>query len=460
MPAALESCVASLTAKWKKDPKSRPAPKTKGQKPESQAYAVCTATLKRAGKMSDVQYADALVSLGDGDMAGRMQMLEDMGYDHDEAAELAVKARDAGQDKVVGLGPALLGAALSIRPFIKRQEMATVVEDGEDRFLRIPLMRRGKWRHPVYGVLNFDESFFSSIRKNFDSKTVGQELPIKKSHTPADQPALGWISRMELDDKGRFCVYASPTGDEGVELIKSKRMPYASAEFVFNYRDNEMKVLSLADMEEAGKDDDDGVYQFTDEELQFIEDYDGCIDCGREEDNVSEKTATDVAALSAEEVKALQDQVAQLAVLQETVSNLQTALDEKDSALDAERRRIEELESINERALAAAIVERARNYQDEDGRVHSAVFLNVLEAGLGMRALEFGDETIVELAEDVTVESVREYYTDLLRFLAENQPGSAPAKGSTEGVEDNELSRPEVDEEVGANLWDDETEGF
>jgi hypothetical protein len=430
-------------ARWKSDPSSRPKSRDPKTKTEAQAYALCTATLKKQGKLSDAELFVALTEAGDGDIAGRVAIFEEIGYSNEEAITMAFADRDAGKDKLDGLGPVLTGVALTIRPFVKRQEEAKLREDDDGRqIMEIPLLRKSMWRHPLYGVLKFDDNFINTVSTNFKNNVFGQRVPIKDGHRPREQHALGWVEDLGLDEN-QFYVYAPATGEKGPDLIKSKKAPYASAEFAVNYRDHEIKALSFEGMELTDE-VDEGVYEFSEEELAYIE---LRTDHTIEETEMPNETETpDVVQLSNEEWTDLQDRVTAAEGLATRLETLETQLSERET-------RITELETINEQALVQALTERARAYRDAEGNAHSAVFLNAYEAALGMSEFVDGDVEIV-LAEDVTAEAVRDYYRRMLRYLAETQPGVVPTEGNTEAHDDRELESEEVPEDFGADLWE------
>lgn len=446
MPVALENCVASLQAKWKSDPKSRPTPRDPKQDEKSQAYAICTATLKKKGAMSDADYYAALADQGDGDIVGRVAILSDLGYTKDEAIELALASRDKGSGKLEGFGPAIVGVALTIKPFIKRQERASILEAEDGRqVMRIPVMRKGTWRHPVYGVLRFDDGFFGSVISNFQRNVYGQDVPVKDGHRPQEQHALGWVQNVELQDD-RFVVLADPTDSRGVDIIKSKKAPYASAEFVFDYKDTELKTLSLEGIEETD-DTSEGVYEFSESELAFIDSLslDECAGCT--EDKMSETNEPTTVQLSAEEFEALEMRLAQLDELAGRLAVLSGEIDSRDT-------RIAELESLNEAVLVDALVEKAKAYRDRENRGHSAIFLNAYEAALSFGEIVVGDEVVVTLSEDITPETVRDYFRGILRFLAETMPGVVPFTDQAVPQDVRDLADTELPENYGSDLWE------
>lgn len=205
MPESLEKCVASLQAKWSKDPKSRPTPKKdkdgKPQRASQQAHAICTASLQKAGKMEDELTAIALE----------------------------------------GAGMTLMGLAVTNRPHLKGLPAVKIVKkevEGEEReLLRIPLLLQGIWRHSK-GNLVFNSKVFGRLQKNLKDGVIGQDVCIDSRHNP-DWGALGWIGPefagtglKEEDDILVAYAEATPIGKEKVE---QKAFRYASAELNTNF---------------------------------------------------------------------------------------------------------------------------------------------------------------------------------------------------------------------------------
>ena len=200
MPEKLDACVSSLLAKWKKDPKSRPAPK-EDQKPEAQAHAICTASLKKTGKMDDLTAFS----------------LED------------------------NIGPVMVGAAATNRPHLKGLPAITELEDG---ILRVPLIVLGRWKH-ISGVLNFTRGYVSRLRDNFESNVLGMDTSLDARHLP-QLGALAWFKRLafeDQDDKHLLVGYADPT-PSGKQVVVEKRYKYASIEFHPNYSHPLLEALS------------------------------------------------------------------------------------------------------------------------------------------------------------------------------------------------------------------------
>ena len=111
-------------------------------------------------------------------------------------------------------------------------------DDG--KMLRVPLIRQGKFDHPWYGELDYDDKYMQSLVDNFYGFVVGTDLTLTDGHRSMFNPnpdVLGWWREVELDDGGQLTVFAEPT-ERGLELIPSERR-YASAELEDNYVDSE-----------------------------------------------------------------------------------------------------------------------------------------------------------------------------------------------------------------------------
>jgi len=106
--------------------------------------------------------------------------------------------------------------------------------DGDPIF-RIPLMRKGTWKHPWYGKMEFDDGFFASLITNFDQNAVGHDLALDARHQP-DWGALGWFTDVVVEDEN-LIVYANPT-EKGLEVVPNS-LRYASAEYDPDYEDAE-----------------------------------------------------------------------------------------------------------------------------------------------------------------------------------------------------------------------------
>jgi len=217
MPAQLEACVSGMLAKWRKNPKDRPEPKkSKSGKPQtarSQAFAICTASLQKAGKLETVD----LVSLE-------------------------------------GVGPTVLGAAATNRPHIKGLPPISIVEeDGKEKLL-VPLLRQGHYKHSS-GLLEFNDTVFANMVGNYKEGVVGNDISLDNRHKP-ELGALGWFEDLYVDDNGILTAKVGPTS-VGLDTIKDKRYRYASIEFHRDWESPEVKFTSesIEYLEDFSKED-------------------------------------------------------------------------------------------------------------------------------------------------------------------------------------------------------------
>jgi len=211
MPAALDACTQSLLRKWKANPSSRPTPRKdkegEPQKAEQQAFAICTASLKKAGKME---------------------------------AELIC---------LEGVGPTILGVGATNRPHIKNLPEVTRVEQNGQKLLRIPLLVLGKWRH-TRGLLNFTREVVEKMRDNFINNVVGNKISWDNRHKP-ELGALAWFKSFQYEedgDKKLFVGYARPT-PAGDTVVDEERYKYASIEFDPNWENPLVAALSSDEFE-------------------------------------------------------------------------------------------------------------------------------------------------------------------------------------------------------------------
>ena len=106
----------------------------------------------------------------------------------------------------------------------------------------VQMLKSGKFEHPWFGVLAFDDTVFDNMIKNFDAGIPYQEFALDFRHLP-ELGAAAWITRaFKEKSKGKkkcdlyFDVEWTP---EGEKAIREKRFKFTSIEFHDNYKDNE-----------------------------------------------------------------------------------------------------------------------------------------------------------------------------------------------------------------------------
>lgn len=389
MPKKVEDCVASLMAKWKANPRSRPVPKEKGQDAKSQAWAICQSA---QGKRK----------------AETWQQLITLSQD--------------------GFGPTMLGAALTNRPHLKGLPPVSLVERNGSQMLRVPLVLLGKWRHPR-GVLDLTSATIDSFRRNFEANVVGHEISLDNRHMP-ELGANGWFKEVTLESdraKALMVVYAEPT-PEGRRAVEEKRYRYASLEFALDF------VHPMMESERLSTD-------------EIICEYDEEEDMAEELEQVIgeiEETAGD------ERVRQLEAQLE--TAQQEAAKGLQLAQrleQERQDRLTLEAR-LAAIERERDRANVEKILLQAQSFRDGDGRAHSKPLLDwAARVLLGEKivvsvAKDGAPEQAILLEESAGESGIHRYYREAIQWLLQHAPGVVPLKQA--GVERDESRSLEAGE--------------
>lgn len=380
MPAAVERCVLKLTAKWAKDPSSRPTPQKKGKdgKPQdakNQAWAICTAAHnKKMGKLEQVN----LVSLE-------------------------------------GLGPTVLGGAVTNRPHILGLPEISIVEEDDKEKLVVPFLRKGKFRHHT-GLLEFNDQAFEVMIDNFNKGVVGRKISLDNRHKP-ELGAVAWFESLFVDEDGVLKAKADPT-PTGLQTIKDRNYMYASIEFNRNWESPEIKFSS-----DEFEDFDDIPIEEEDMDTVTLEQYQ-------------------------EEVAAREKLEAELAKVKEGQVSLESSY--RDMIADLRRQNAEQ--------HVRSIILEAEGYRDSDQRGHPKALLDWAGKVLRFEAV----------SEDVTLEDendtgkYRAYIRKAVANLLQTLPGTVPLESVDTEPEDDrnvELDAPtgeytEEEKQAFADFWE------
>lgn len=106
---------------------------------------------------------------------------------------------------------------------------------------KVQILRCGTFNHPEYGTFEITKETLLSMQKNFDAKVRGVDIAIDYAHR-SDKEAAAWIQALHLSDDGNELwaeVLWTPNGKDA--LIK-KEYRYLSADFTFDYQDNESLI--------------------------------------------------------------------------------------------------------------------------------------------------------------------------------------------------------------------------
>jgi len=96
----------------------------------------------------------------------------------------------------------------------------------------IQVLRMGKFRHPWWGVMTFNEETFNSFIKNFETGIPQSELAFDFRHNP-DWGAAGWMEKLFIDKLS--LMSSTALTDRGREKIKKKEFKFFSVEFTEDY---------------------------------------------------------------------------------------------------------------------------------------------------------------------------------------------------------------------------------
>ena len=375
MPAALDSCVQSVLQGWHKDPKKAPK-RTEDGKPikteqdrRSVAFAMCTVSLKKSGKLE---------------------------YDDDQYYF---------SEDVDTPNPAMTGCAFTNKPYIQGlQEMSFVDGSGKpwadgagEKLLKIPLLLLGRWKHSR-GILNFTGDFVRKMVENFTGDVVGNKISADARHMPGVSGALAWVRSIlretRADGKEQVSAITAPT-TTGQQLVEEQRFRYGSIEFVPNFKIRQIvKALSMdgiqgpyVELESCPIDQSDFSDLF--EEAIMPEDQD--------QDQVS-----------LDDFNTLKDQVTQLT-----------------AALTLSQERVQWLRVRTAKQFVDGLIMKAEAYRDASGRGHSKVFLDWMDHILLCQPVGEGDEAITLENKD-EVADVHAYYRRGIAWFAANAPGAGP----------------------------------
>lgn len=376
MPAILDSCVESLLEKWKADPSKRPDHKA-DQDAKSQAFSLCTASLKESGKL-----------------------------DHgDEGFYLS--------EEVDFSNPVMTAWAMTNKPHIMGlDEMSFADADGNpwkdgEKFLKVPLLILGKWKHSL-GILNFTEDLIKKLETNFQEGLAGHQISADARHKDA-LGALAWATGkffLGMSKAGfkQWGLIAKPT-PQGEAFVEQKVYQYASIEVHPNFAGRMLSAATLSA---------DGI------EGAWVE---SCpnLDIVAQEETMPPEITTPTGA-PVVDVDAIR---VQMEMMQAEFATLKTERDAAQVALESRDTRILQLEQHAVDQFVAGIVLRAEHYRDSETRAHSAAFLQWLEKVLKCEQIGEGDTAIT--LEGQSISNVHAYYRRAIDHLARTQPGTGPS---------------------------------
>ena len=196
IPEILEKCVSKLQAQGKS---------------KSSAFAICTASSKKAGKLE--------------------QLLEKLEEAEVGNANLESYLQENALSDDMPKSPTFRRFSSQVLNF----PIESLSLDDKNT-TTIQCLRMGKFKHPWYGILKFDQPFFESMIKNFDADIPNPEIAFDFKHQP-DFGAAAWISKIFVEEKN---LMADVTLTErGKKSIQSGEFKYFSVEYTDDYAEYE-----------------------------------------------------------------------------------------------------------------------------------------------------------------------------------------------------------------------------
>jgi len=323
-------------------------------------------------------------------------------------AELAVLLENL-TISLEGIGPTILGAAVTNRPHIKPLPPIEIVgEDGEEKLI-VPLLREGKFKHSS-GVLDFTKSYFEKMIQNFKNDVVGVRIGLDNRHRP-ELGAIGWFEDVFIDKDDLLKGKVDPT-PAGLQTIKDRQYRYASLEFHRDWEHPEI-VYNSDEFEELSVEE----IMPDEKELVSLEDYQ-------------------------KEVEARERLEAQLKTLEDQHGTKIQSLE------DSYAQTIAQLEAQNVRQHVESIMLRAENYRDGESMGHPKVLLDWAKKVLMLEDLGEGDD-VITLEDRDDAKKLRGYLRRVVSVLLETLPGTVPlSKAGTEPDKARHLEAEQASEEL------------
>lgn len=111
------------------------------------------------------------------------------------------------------------------------------------KYLKVPIAILGKWKHSVYGDVEFTQQDFTDIIDNWKEGRAGYEPPLFIGHpitvdTMEGAPAAGWPEKIYQENDVLYGDFA-PTDDQLFTDVKSEKYRYASAEVLRKAKNKE-----------------------------------------------------------------------------------------------------------------------------------------------------------------------------------------------------------------------------
>lgn len=100
------------------------------------------------------------------------------------------------------------------------------------------LLRVGRYKHPKHGMVNITPDIMRSFVSNHKARVRRVDDAVDFGHE-SKGPAAAWITNLRFDEKDGTLRFVPDWSSKGRESVRGKEYKYISADFTFDYEDNE-----------------------------------------------------------------------------------------------------------------------------------------------------------------------------------------------------------------------------
>ncbi len=119
------------------------------------------------------------------------------------------------------------------------QPIEISLSEGQDKAPeKIQVIRTGTFHHEKYGKFEITKDHLLSFKKNFDARVRGIDIALDYGHN-SEGEAAAWFKNLELSDDGTELWAVPDWTPDGAQAVVGKKYRYVSADFNFDYQDNE-----------------------------------------------------------------------------------------------------------------------------------------------------------------------------------------------------------------------------
>lgn len=111
----------------------------------------------------------------------------------------------------------------------------TCFEHDSGHYVKIPIARKGSWKHPEYGDIEFTEKDLNELQQTIQNNELGWEPPLFYGHpSGGGAPSEGYLVSTFREGDTLFGIWS--VNSTTYQEIKAGRFRYSSGEFLDNYK--------------------------------------------------------------------------------------------------------------------------------------------------------------------------------------------------------------------------------